>query len=100
MSKKTIFFKPKYKYLSKLISLKDPSSAKKSVSKLIKEYEGSKTKVKKLRIIRAIQLASNRAYVSTKRKNLSGKEKKEFKEIGEIYDTLAGDLRIDYEYRT
>lgn len=98
-NKNTLFGEAKYAYLSKMISLKDPQSAKKSVSKLKKEFNNAKTKAKKLRIAKATQLAANRAMASTKRKHLSKKEKKEFREIGKMYDELAGNLFIKYDYK-
>jgi len=81
-----LFQKPKYKYLAKIVSLKSPAKARKSVVKLKKEFNSAKTDSKKVRIARATQQAANRALVTQKRKNLSSKEKKEFKEIHKIYN--------------
>jgi len=47
------------------------------------------TRAKKLRIARVAQNASNRAYATTKRKKLSAKERREYRQIGKIYDDLA-----------
>lgn len=82
---RTMFFKPKTKKYAKIIELDDPQSAKGSVNKLKREYNKAKTKAKKRKIIRVTTLASNRAKAMGKKRNLSKREKTEFKRISNIY---------------
>jgi len=88
----SLFKDPRFKYLAKIVSFKDINSAKKSSEKLRNEFNKAVSKVKKLRIARAAQYAANRAKASSRRKNLSQKEKKEYKQISRIYETLADEL--------
>jgi len=90
--KLTLFKKPKYDKYSKIVSFKNPTEARKSATELRKEFNSAKTHSKKLRIARVAQYASNRAYATLKRKKLSAKERKEYREIGKIYDDLADSL--------
>lgn len=86
-------FKPaKYKKYKEIVSLKDPAEAKESVKELDKEFHLAKTHTKKLRISRVTIYASNRAYASAKRKNISAKERDEFRQIGNIYHNLASEF--------
>ena len=85
----TMFGKAKYEYLSNIISLKSPASARQSVKLLVQEFDQAQTKTKRVRIARAAQLASNRAYATKRRKNLSPNERRQFAEIGEIYNKAA-----------
>jgi len=89
MTTKTMFGKTKHEYLGDMISLRNPSAAQGSIRELQREFKSAKTKTKKLRIARATMLAANRASASSKRSNLSGKERGEFKEIASIYSTAA-----------
>lgn len=90
MAKKVGLFKePKYKKYAKIVSFKDPKSARISVRDLKQEFDSAKTQTKKLRIFKVTQLAENRARATLKRKNLSVKEKYEFAEIAQIYGKMA-----------
>jgi len=79
----------RYKKYKEIVSLKDPTEAKESVKELYREFHSAKTHAKKLRVSRVTTYASNRAYASAKRKNISAKEKEEFRQIGNIYHNLA-----------
>jgi len=87
--KQSLFKKPKHKKYAKIVSFKNPTEARKSAKIMNKEFNSSKTRSKKLRVARATQYASNRAFATAKKKNLSLKERREFKEIGRIYDNAA-----------
>lgn len=63
--------------LARIISIESPQSFKKSISRL--KMDGITKKEKK-----ALVLAKNRANAQLKRKNLSMKERKQFKEISKI----------------
>lgn len=85
----TMFGPARNKYLRDIITLQNPSAARGAVRELNREFDDAATKTKKLRIARAAQLASNRAKASAKRKGLSVRERRQMKEIGEIYDRAA-----------
>jgi hypothetical protein len=84
LSKGTLFFPPKHKWLADIISLKDPQSARESVRILKQEFEKS-GRARRRTILRAANLAANRAAAFLNKKNISAKEKQEFREIEKIY---------------
>jgi len=89
MPAQTMFGKAKHEYLRDIISIRSPESATGSVRELTREFYGAKTKVKRLRIARSAQLASNRALASAKRKSVSVIEKVELKRVAGIYAQAA-----------
>ena len=89
MTTKTMFGPTKHAYLGNMISLRNPSAAHGSVRELDKEFRSAKTRTKKLRIVRATQLAANRANASRKRAGISANERREFSEIFEIYSRAS-----------
>ena len=99
MSRKTKnrgLFKPaKHKWLAKIVTFKTPSLARKASKKLLnglKRGRIGKLKIgtkRALTIAKALQYAASRAEASTKRENLSVKEKRELRKISEIYDKAA-----------
>lgn len=91
MTKKpaTMFGPAKYRNLSEMVSLRNPSAARGSVRELRKAFDSAATKDKKLRIARATQLAANRAAASANRGNLSAGERKQYREIAGIYGRAA-----------
>ena len=74
---KSIFFKPKDKVLARKISIRTPTSFKRSISKLKKGGITLKEK-------RALTLARTRAIVQLKRPNLSLRERRQFLTIAEM----------------
>jgi len=88
MATKTMFGKPKHKYLSDIISIRSPSAAQGSVRELNREFYQSKTKAKRLRIARSAQLASNRAKAMMN-KRLSPRERGEMLMVSAIYKKAA-----------
>lgn len=89
MPAKTMFGKAKHDYLRDIISIRSPESATGSVRELTREFFNAKTKVKRLRIARSAQLASNRALASAKRKSVSVVEKAELRKVAGIYAHAA-----------
>lgn len=77
MVTKSIFFKPTSKELAKKISITSPTAFKKSIMELKKGGFTLKEK-------RALVLARTRATAQLGRRNLSTKERKQFKEISKI----------------
>ena len=84
-----LFKPPKWRYLAEIVSFRTPSDARKSARKLISELRKAKRKDKALRICRAIQYASNRAKAASRNPRISWKEKRELREIAEIYGEAA-----------
>ena len=77
MKRKTMFFPPKSKALAKKISITSPEAFRKSIKEVMKNNLT-------LREQRALQLAQNRVKAILKKKGLSEKERREFKEILKI----------------
>lgn len=98
LSKKTksVFFPPKYRYLADIVDLTTPARARKAVDQLETEFRTAKTKEKKLRIMRATNLAATRAIIGSHNKRVSIKEQKEYAEIGRIYRTARIKMSSSY----
>ena len=88
-SRGTLFAPARYKYLEDIVSFRSPAEARISVELLWNEFNGASTRAKKLRIARATMYAANRADAAAKKKNLSPKERREYKEIARIYRQAA-----------
>lgn len=74
---KSLFFKPRSKRLARIISIETPGKFKKSITELKKRGLTLKEK-------RALVLARNRAKVQLKRKNLSTRERNQFRAISKM----------------
>jgi len=86
MGKRGLFRPAKHRKISKIVSFKNPTQARKSAKKLVKAFKSAKTRKQKRTIKQATVCASNRAKViANKKKNLSAKERKQFREISKIY---------------
>jgi hypothetical protein len=85
----SIFFPPKHKKLSKIISIVSPEEARKAVRK-IKQLVGKGYTKKQLRA--SLILAGARAKVLAKSPHISAKEKRELKKVAEIYFNGAKSL--------
>lgn len=72
-----LFGPPKSKRIAKIISIRSPTAFKESIKKLRK---GGLTTTEK----KALVLARTRASLQLKRKNLSSKERVQFKKISQI----------------
>lgn len=92
--KGTIFFPPKYKKYADIVSLRTPEEAKGSVEILMKEFNNAETDEKKRRIKRVVVLAANRAMVARRKKDLSERERQEYREIEKIYRNAAEKMVI------
>lgn len=97
-SGQTIFFKPKYRYLADIVSLRSPAEARASVQLLSEQFQEA-TPHKQRRIIRATQLAANRAKAIRNRKTLSAKEKAEFRQIEQIYERAQRQFSKSYRWQ-
>jgi len=92
----TMFGPARYKYLSKVISLRSPAEARKSTYELGEAFFVASTGTKRLRIARATQLAANRARVLSNNRNISSKERAEYRQIAKIYNDTAKGMFMVY----
>lgn len=90
--KRTLFDKAKSKKLADIISFKNPQAARGSAKELLREFNAAKLRSKKVRIIQATNLASNRAAASTRRRNLSMRERRELTTVSNIFRKTQKDL--------
>jgi hypothetical protein len=72
--RKTIFFPPRHRTLSDIISIESPAAFRESIRKLQRMGIGAREK-------RALLLAQNRAKAMLKKKSLSEKERKELEQV-------------------
>jgi len=86
---KTLFHKPRWKTLAKIIRMDKPKNARKAAKKILEQCKEAKKPSAVLRRAKALQEAANRARAAMKKKNLSEKEQREFEKIAEIYDKAA-----------
>jgi hypothetical protein len=94
LTKKTIFFPPKYEKYAEIISVENPEKARGSVRQMLEEFEKARTRDKRRRIKKTLVLAANRARVMSENPRLSEKERKEAKEVYEIYKNAYEKLKI------
>jgi len=80
-----MFDPPKHKWLAKIIRIDSPKAARKAVQELKNKMNNRNRGL----IVRAANLAANRAKAMLKRKNLSRKERKELREVEKIYRTFV-----------
>ena len=93
--KKSMFYKPpKHKKLAEIISLESPTKARKSASILKRLFKSAKSRKEKRIIKQATVLAANRAKAAAKRKHLSQKERKQYREEAEIYTELYKEMEL------
>ncbi len=90
---RTLFSDPKYQKYGLLVSYVNPTEARESVRNLNREFQKSRTRKKRIRILRVTVLAANRAKASAQRKRLSPKERKELYEISSIYRKSANQMK-------
>lgn len=91
----TMFGERKWKRLAAVVSLTSPAEARKSATWLKRHFRELKSREHKVAVKRACVLAHNRALAARKKKDLSAKEKKEFKEIAKIYKTAYKSMNLD-----
>lgn len=84
-----LFGKAKTKKYHNIVDMDTPYDAVGSVNQLEQQFRDASTKAKKERIREVAQGTANRAKAIRKRKNLSPKEKQQFKEVENIYRRAA-----------
>ena len=90
---KTIFFPAKHKDIAEHISLRTPAEARQSVRWLERQWRKADRRRKRILLWSAV-LAMNRAKAAARKKNLSAKEKKEFRQIARIYKRFVDTHRL------
>ena len=93
--KYTMFGERKWKRLAEVVSLTNPTEARKSTIWLKRHFKELKSRKHKVAVKRACVLARNRALAARKKKGLSAKEKKEFLEISKIYKAAYETMKLD-----
>ena len=88
----TMFGKPRYSYLSKIVVFSPPSKVVEAVRTLKREFRKAKTLAKKLRVARATRLASNRARASSKRESLTRREASRLRGTAMTYGRASVDM--------
>ncbi|WFO75635.1 hypothetical protein J4526_01775 [Desulfurococcaceae archaeon MEX13E-LK6-19] len=90
-----LFKPPRHKWLANIVSFKKPDEAKEAAQELVDALKKGRLGKKKigrktaLTIARAIQYAANRAEAASKNPIISPKERRELKEVAEIYEDAA-----------
>ena len=84
----------RFETASDMISTSSLESARNSIRWLDEQWSEAETRGKKIRLTRFAIQASNRAFASTKRENISPKEKRESVEVGTMYRQWARDHRV------
>jgi len=94
-----MFLPARHRYLSKIITFRSITGAKKAIEILREMYYKAKTRQKKLTILRAVVLAANRAKVAAERHpSFSPEVRRRWKRISQIYRDLAEELKSDYAW--
>jgi hypothetical protein len=90
----TMFGTPKHKGLAKLIKMDTPADARESSRELLRKFNKLEQRPSKVAYKRATVLAANRAGAMLKKKNLSSKERGEFRKIRGIYRDTAKKMKL------
>jgi len=85
----------KWKRLAEVVSLVNPVEARKSTTWLKRHFRELKSREHKVAVKRATVLAMNRARAAGKKKDLSAREKKEFRKIAKIYEKAYKSMKLD-----
>lgn len=89
LDKRTLFGKPKYINLAKMIKMSNVDEARMSADELLRHFSKLQQHKYKVATKRATVLAANRANAQLKRKNLSRTESDDFREIEMIFRDAA-----------
>lgn len=92
---RTMFGVRKWKRLAEVVSLVNPVEARKSTTWLKRHFRELKSREHKVAVKRATVLAMNRARAAGKKKDLSAREKKEFRKIAKIYEKAYKSMKLD-----
>lgn len=93
--RRTMFVEPKTKMLAAVVKIDSPANAKKSAIELKRMFRERKHRDSKVKIKRAAVLAYVRSRAMLKKKDLSSKEKAEFRKIAAIYKKAYKSMELD-----
>lgn len=93
----SIFFESKFDKYSDMVRIDRVDEARISADRLMDEFTDAKQMAKKRRIINIANLASNRARAISQRKDVSPEERKQSREIAQIYRRTQERLSRQYE---
>lgn len=90
--RKTMFGPPKHKKYADIITFKSENDARIAARQMHVEFNKANTRPKRVIIIKALNLASNRAKASAKRENISSTTKRRLLAISKIYKDMQEKL--------
>ena len=83
------YSQPSYKYLSDLITFESTVKARENLKTLWYEFKHAKTRDKKMRIWRSVDLAWKRAEAMLKRGDIKPSTKRKYRELVQLYRRVA-----------
>jgi len=83
--RKTMFAPARSAVVARIIRISSPEAARSSVAELNQRFMRTNRRDVKVELIRAASLAANRAFASTKRRDLSPRERRELTQVAAIY---------------
>lgn len=89
-----MFGERRWKQLAKVVSLENPAEARSSAVWLKRHFQELKSHEHKVAVKRACVLAANRADAMLKKKDLSRRERGEFRKIVTIYRQAAKQMKF------
>ena len=88
-------FRPaKSRKLAKIVKIDSVANARKSAKKLLTLFRKAKTRRTKVKIKKSTVCASNRAKVLSKSKRLSMKERREMKQVSDIFKRAYRKMKL------
>jgi polyhydroxyalkanoate synthesis regulator phasin len=90
-SKRSLFFPPKNRKIADIIKIDSPKNAESSIKKLRQLIDKGKITIDQA--IKYVTVAANRSKASLNRKNLSKQERKEMRQVANLYNSFKEDLK-------
>lgn len=87
----------KWKKYAEIIRIDKLDEAKLSIERLEEEFDESKHRPKKLRIINSMNEAASRAEVGGRNHNFSEEERREMRDVAAVYSGAVTRLRAKYK---
>ena len=93
---KSMFYTPaRHKKLGEIVTIESPSKAREAARRLLRMFRKAKRRDVKRRIKWAAVLAANRSRAAAKKRDLSRKEKRELRQVAEIYEKAYKKMELD-----
>lgn len=90
----TMFGERRWRRLAEVVSLENPAEARRSAVWLKRHFKELRSHEHKVAVKRATVLAMNRSRAAMKRKDLSSREKSEFRKIAKIYEDAYKSMNL------